>query len=508
MGIQALSGRFFSRSIIFLVLIAALPFSRGSAQDVDQPKRPTREGRPSTEGSPATTKDRLVKPTSTTPESLTALNAALEGLAAKASQGVVQILVTGYGPIEDSGRTDAALIARQKAIGSGVVVDPGGYVVTNAHVVEGAQRIRVVLPVPAADGAILEPEGKRRILEAKLVGVHPESDLALLKVTAKDLPTLPLGVGRRVHQGQLVLAIGSPEGLQGTVTMGVVSSVARQPDPNKALVYIQTDAPINPGNSGGPLVDMDGYVVGINTFIVSGSGGSEGLGSAIPARVVQFVYESLKKYGHVHRSEIEAGAQTITPSLAAGLKLQRGWGVLISDVTPDGPAQAAGLKIGDIVLAADDRVVDTLPAFTGALYLHPVDKVLKLDILRDSARKTLFIPVLQEHQGMDQLLDLADSQNNLVPQLAVLAVSVDDKIRPLLGELRIPSGVAVLGRAADLFGPDIGLVTGDVIHAVNGRPVDTVENLRSALAQFKSGDSLALQVEHQGKLRFVSFELD
>jgi S1-C subfamily serine protease len=146
MGIQALSGRFFSRSIIFLVLIAALPFSRGSAQDGDQPKRPTREGRPSTEESPATTKDRLVKPTSTTPESLTALNAALEGLAAKASQGVVQILVTGYGPIEDSGRTDAALIARQKAIGSGVVVDPSGYVVTNAHVVEGAQRIRVVLP--------------------------------------------------------------------------------------------------------------------------------------------------------------------------------------------------------------------------------------------------------------------------------------------------------------------------------------------------------------------------
>jgi serine protease Do len=115
-----------------------------------------------------------------------------------------------------------------------------------------------------------------------------------VKVNAKDLPILPLGTGRRVHQGQLVLAIGSPEGLQGTVTMGVVSSVARQPDPNKAMVYIQTDAPINPGNSGGPLVDMDGYVVGINTFIVSGSGGSEGLGFAIPARVVQFVYESLR----------------------------------------------------------------------------------------------------------------------------------------------------------------------------------------------------------------------
>ncbi|PYX41813.1 MAG: peptidase S1, partial [Acidobacteria bacterium] len=198
------------------------------------------------------------------------------------SQGVVQVLVTGYGPVEESSRAETALIARQRAIGSGVVVDPSGYVMTNAHVVEGARRIRVVLPVPLSEGATLEPEGKRRILEAKLVGIHTESDLALLKVTAKELPSLPLETSTRVRQGQLVFAVGSPEGLQNTITMGVVSSVARQPDPNKGMVYIQTDAPINPGNSGGPLVDMNGHVVGINTFILSGSGGSEGLGFAIP----------------------------------------------------------------------------------------------------------------------------------------------------------------------------------------------------------------------------------
>jgi serine protease Do len=296
--------------------------------------------------------------------------------------------------------------------------------------------------------------------------------------------------------------------LQGTVTMGVVSSVARQADPNKAMVYIQTDAPINPGNSGGPLVDMDGYVVGINTFIVTGSGGSEGLGFAIPARVVNFVYQSLRKYGHVHRSEVEAGAQTITPSLAVGLGLKRTWGVVISDVIPGGPAEAAGLKIGDIVLSADDRPVDTLPGFTGALYLHPVDQVLKLEILRDSGKKTLFIPVLQEKHQMDQLLDLADNQNNLVQQLAVLAVSLDEKVRAMIPDLRISTGVVVLGKAADLLGPNLGLTTGDVIHAINNRPVDTVDNLRSALSQLKSGDSVALQVERQGKLQFVSFELD
>jgi len=223
---------------------------------------------------------------------------------------------------------------------------------------------------------------------------------------------------------------------------------------------------------------------------------------------VAFVYQSLRKYGHVHRSEIEAGAQTITPSLANGLGLKRSWGVLISDVKPGGPAEAAGLKIGDIVLTADDRPVDTLPAFTGALYLHPVDQVLRLEVLRDGEKETLMIPVLQEKHAMDQLLDLADPENNLVPQLGVLAISIDDKVRAATGELRMPTGVIVLGRAATLLGPDVGLTTGDIIHAINSRPVDTIDNLRSALSSLKSGDAVALQVERQGKLQFVSFELD
>lgn len=461
------------------------PYTDGSLQATQSPAAPAREAL----------------------ESLKRLNAGLEYLATQASRGVVQILVTGYGPVEDSGRTDTALIARQRAIGSGVIVDRSGYVITNAHVVEGAQRIRVVLPLPLGEGAVLEPEGKRRILEAKLVGVHQESDLALLKVTAAELPTLPLASTRPVHQGELVFAIGSPEGLANTVTMGVVSAVARQPDPGKAMVYIQTDAPINPGSSGGPLVDIEGQVLGINTFILSGSGGSEGIGFAIPARIVKFVYDSLRRYGHVHRSEIQAAAQTITPSLAAALGLKRSWGVVISDVTPGGPAEAAGLMVEDIVLAADDRAIDTLPAFMGALYLHPADKVLKLDVLRDSGQKTLFIPVLPEKHEMDQLLDLADSRN-LVPQLGILVATIDDKVRPMAGELRIPSGVVVLGRAADLLGPNLGLTTGDVIHSINNRPLDTVDSLRSALSQMKPGDSVALQVERQGKLKFVSFELD
>jgi serine protease Do len=447
----------------------------------------------------------------TSSPTLLQLNDALQQLAAKVSAGVVQVLVTGYGPLENSGsRNDTALIARQHAIGSGVIVDPDGYIMTNAHVVEGAYRIRVVLPIAAAvgQGPVIESEGKLRVLDAKLIGVHKDSDLALLKVNAHGLPTLPLAPTLRVIQGELVFAVGSPEGLRNTITMGVVSSTARQPDPDKAMVYIQTDAPINPGNSGGPLVDVEGNVVGINTFILSQGGGSEGLGFAIPARVVDFVYHSLRKYGHVHRSEIKAGAQTITPTLATALGLKRSYGVVISDVVPGGPAESAGVKIGDVIVAADDRPIETLPAFMGSLYLHPIDKVLKLEVLRGSEKKTLWVPVLQENHGMDQLLDLADAEKNLIPQLAVLGVGIDDRIRQLVPDLRIPSGVVVIGRAADLLGPDIGLSTGDVIHAVNNHPIDSVEELRNALKQLKSGAAVALQIERSGGLQYLAFEMD
>ncbi len=172
-----------------------------------------------------------------------------------------------------------------------------------------------------------------------------------------------------MKKGQLVLAFGNPEGLENSVTMGVVSSVARQANPGVASVFIQTDAPINPGNSGGPLVDTNGELVGINTFILSESGGSQGLGFAIPSSVVKFVYEELRKYGRVHRSVIGAGLQDITPDLAAGLSLTRQRGVIVSDVDPDGPAQKSGLQIQDILLTLDGRPIGSVPA-RGNDYFH------------------------------------------------------------------------------------------------------------------------------------------
>ncbi len=443
------------------------------------------------------------------PAVLQQLNSAIEQLTARISPAVVQILVTGYGALEENNHGQTALVTREHAIGSGVIVDSNGYIITNAHVVEGAQSIHVALPMPAVDfPERLAPVGKQRIVEARLVGLHKETDLALLKIDQTGLPTLALGNHRPVHQGQLVFALGSPEGLENSVTMGVVSSVARQADPNRPMVYIQTDAPINPGNSGGPLVDTDGYVIGINTFILSEAGGSEGLGFAIPARIVQFVYESLRKYGHVHRVEVKAGAQTITDSLAKGLGLAQNWGVVIDDVMPGGPAEAAGLKIGDIVVKADGRLIGTLPAFTGALYLHPLDEVLTLEVLRGTEHKTLYIAALEMKDPMDALPDLANSRDNLVSRLGILALTLDDKLRSMIGTLRNPSGVVVVARVADFMSSVTGLQTGDVIHSVNQTSIDSLNSLRAALKQIKPHDPVVLQVERGGGLQWLAFDME
>jgi serine protease Do len=442
---------------------------------------------------------------------LVQFNDALEELAAKVSPAVVQILVTGYGPVHEENRTQTALIVRQHAVGSGVIVDPSGYIVTNAHVVEGAQRIRVALPIPGDSGRPV-PVGKRHILEARLIGTHKDTDLALLKIDEKDLPTLPLLSQQRPRVGQLVFAIGSPEGLQNSVTMGVVSAVSRQPDPDKALTYIQTDAPINPGNSGGPLVDMNGDVVGINTFILSQGGGSEGLGFAIPARIVDFVYHSLRKYGHVHRVEIGAVAQEITPTLAEGLHLAQHWGVIIADIKADGPAAAAGLQVQDIVLSADDRRIETLPQLSSALYLHRLDQVLKLEVLRGDVnkneKKILYVPAIEQRDPMDQLFDAADPEKSLVPRLGILAVDLTADLRSQIGSTRISSGVVVLGRAADLITPDTGLQTGDVIHSLNTTPIDSMDTLRAVVVSLKTGDPVVLQVERSDGLTYLGFEME
>jgi serine protease Do len=498
----------FFAALVVLAAIGAQAQAQSAAEQSPAEQKPN--GPQAQAQAPAKAPSGQAETTSQPLSTLAHLNSDLESLADKVSPAVVQILVTGYGQLQSDteDRSQTALIVRQHAVGSGVIVDSDGYIMTNAHVIEGAQRIRVALPLPMGDSSGQVPIGKRRILEARLLGQHKETDLALLKVDETGLPTLPLLSHQPPRVGQLVFAIGSPEGLQNSVTMGVISALARQPDPGKPLTYIQTDAPINPGNSGGPLVDMNGSVVGINTFILSQGGGSEGLGFAIPARVVDFVYHSLRAHGHVHRVEIGASAQEITPDLAEGLHLPMRWGVVVSDVKPDGPAAAAGLKIQDIILTADGRRIETLPSLSAALYLHRLDQVVKMEILRGQQRMTLYIPAIEHRDHMDQLLDAINTENSLVPRLGVLAIDLTGDLKSQLGSLRVPSGVLVVGRAADLIMPDTGLQAGDIIHELNTTPIDSMENLRDTVGALKTGEPVVLQVERDGGLMYLSFELD
>jgi len=448
---------------------------------------------------------------SQSPDALHQLSASVEELVRRVSPSVVQVLATGYGATQggDSGET-ALVIGRLRSIGSGVIVDPEGYILTNAHVIKGAQRVQVLLPSlsTSVSSTLSALTSRGRPMDARIVGVSRDIDLALLKIEAEGLQALPMGKYTNLQQGQMVLAFGSPGGLQNSVTLGVVSAVARQPDPDNPMVYIQTDAPINPGNSGGPLVNIDGEIVGINTFILTESGGNEGLGFAIPSGIVTVALPQLRKYGHLHRGEIGIHVQTITPTLATGLGLPTDHGVIVSDVLPGGPAEQAGLKIQDIILSVNGKAIGNLPIFGLYMFmLHAGDRA-KIEVLRGSERIPLEVPVIQRPHNVDRLADLVDPEKNLVGKLGILGIEINKNTAPLLPEVREPSGVIVAAKVAGLGGQENSLAAGDIIHGVNGTPVISLDFLRSKLDEIKPGSPVVLQIEREGELMYTTFPTD
>jgi serine protease Do len=436
-------------------------------------------------------------------DSLHELSSQLETLSRRVSRSLVQIFSSGYalGGEGESG-TDAAVVTRQRATGSGVILSADGYILTNAHVVANAHHVRVRLAAEMPGHPRMEPAGK--IVDARIVGVDRESDLAVLKIDRTGLTPLQLGDSDTLRQGQLVMAFGNPLGLENSVSMGVVSSVARQIKPDDVMIYIQTDAPINPGNSGGPLVDADGRVMGINTFIFSQSGGSEGLGFAIPSNLVKNVYKQIKAEGHVHRSEIGVYAETITPALAAGLRLAQDWGVVLADVSPDGPADKAGVKPGDIVLSLNGRLMTNARQLDVNLYRYSVGQKVNLEVLRGASKLTYSVAVVQREDDPQRFADMVDPAKNLVPKLGILGISIDATIAAMLPDLRNSYGVVVAARGGDSPYSGDSLQLGDVIYGVNTEPVSSVEALRSAIDNLKESDPLVLQVERDGRLMYLT----
>lgn len=436
-------------------------------------------------------------------------DAAVNALIKKVSPSVVQIVVTGYAQIEDSNRGSTGVVfGRQRASGSGFVIDPEGYIVTNAHVVSGAQRVQIILPTLNTDGSLANALSARtEVVPARIVGVAREKDLALLKIDGVKLSALPLAGYRNLRQGQTVFAFGSPQGLRNTVTHGMVSAVARQIDPDSPLIYIQTDAPINPGNSGGPLVNVNGEVVGVNTFILSQSGGNEGLGFAVPSATVRVVARQLREFGRLRRQEIGIGIQTITPVMAVGLGLARNYGVIISDVLPGGPAEAAGLMVGDILISIDGQPAENLPTVNYSFLLRDTWDKVQMVVLRVTTQQTFNVAVVEEQNDMDQVNSLADPEKNLVTALGIVGVEIDKKTAPMLRGLRDPYGIIVTARAAGAAG-EVPLAVGDVIRTLNGQPMTTLERLRTAMKTISPGAPLVLQVQREGKLIYVAFSLE
>jgi serine protease Do len=392
-----------------------------------------------------------------------------------------------------------------------VILGADGYILTNNHVVKNARRVRIQL-ASTPDDATTAPDAHSelhahgKLLEAKVVGVDREADLAVLKVDAgTPLPTLKLSDSDGLHQGQIVLAFGNPLGLENSVSLGIISSVGRQIKPDDPMVYIQTDAPINPGNSGGPLLDTDGNVVGINTFILSQSGGSEGIGFAIPSNIVRNVYEQIRRDGHVHRGEIGVTAQSITPDLAAGLDLKQDNGVILGDVTPDGPAAAAGLQAGDIVFAVNGKRLNNAREFETALYSIPLNQMVSVDALRGKQKLTVKVKVEERDDDPFRFVDLVKPDQNRVPKLGIIGVPITQEVAKLLPETRKPYGVIVAARTGDAeYSGQGGLKLGDVIYAINTTPISSLDALRNAVDSLKTADPLVLQVERDSKLMYLT----
>lgn len=441
-------------------------------------------------------------------DQLAGLSRSFEQLSARAMPTVVQVFTVGYAPLRDESM--AGTVGLTERSGSGVLVSASGDILTNAHVIDGARRVEVLLAVPAVPTApgqsILAPVGKR--LTATVVGIDEETDLAVLSIDGADFPFLPLGDSDDLRPGQVVLALGSPLGLRNSVTMGVVSAAARQLEPEGRMVYVQTDAPVNPGNSGGPLVDTQGRVVGINTLIFSRSGGSEGIGFAVPSNIARHVYEEIRRAGRVRRGDIGVFAQTITPLLSEGLRLVNEWGVILADVYPGGPADRAGLRPGDVVVALDGKPIENGRQFDVTIYRKPLGRPVTVDVRRGLERLQVAVSVVERDDAITRLGDLVRGDENHVDRLGIVVVALDRRVAASLPWAREPAGLVVAARLPGRAMGEQVLLPGDILLSLNGEALRAPAGLRAAVGPLLPGQVAVFHVNRRGRLLFVPILLD
>ncbi|HLW89326.1 MAG TPA: Do family serine endopeptidase [Terriglobales bacterium] len=442
---------------------------------------------------------------------LLSLDRAMETLAARVTPAIVNVAVTSrakndgpqsempddmqrfFGPFfGPHGQMKPQQPQIERGIGSGVIISPDGYIVTNNHVIDGAVDIRVTM-------------SNRKILVAKLIGADPLTDLAVIKIDGSNLPSVPWGDSTDLHPGQTVLAFGNPFGFRFTVTRGIVSALNR-PNPfagdrRKPGNFIQTDAAINPGNSGGPLVDARGEVIGINTFLVSSSGTFSGMGFAIPTQIVRPTVETLIRDGKISHGYMGIGISDVTPENAKFFDLKDAEGALVTQVESDSPAAKAGVKVGDVIRQLDGKQIPDAGELQVEVGQKRPGTTIKLSILRNG--KSENVPVTLEAMGARDKSDneVSDAGHGK-PRWGIGLSDLDGNVR---GQIQVPSDVH--GAVVDQVQPgssadDAGLQRGDVIVQVNRKDVQSAADVRQALESVPKGQDALLLVWSGGGSTF------
>ncbi|MDD5586127.1 MAG: DegQ family serine endoprotease [Alphaproteobacteria bacterium] len=409
--------------------------------------------------------------------------------------------------LEKQGKNPGGKAHKRKAtsLGSGFIVDPTGYIVTNYHVIQDADEINVILQDDTN-------------LAATVVGRDKKTNLALLKVTSKKpLPAISWGDSDKIRVGDWIIAIGNPYGLGGTVTAGIISARARDINSGPYDDYLQTDAPINRGNSGGPMFNMDGDVIGVNTAIFSPSGGSIGIGFAVPASMAKGVIEQLKSSGHVRRGWLGVRIQTVTQEIADSLGMAKAHGALVSSVTPDGPAAKSHVEPGDVIVSFDGKEVTEMHRLPRLVAETPVDKTVPMTVIRKGKEVSLQVKVaeLETHEEAQEQ-QAGDEESRPSPLSAEKVSELDIKVAPITEAARKrydldkgSTGVVVVDVSSDGMAADYGIQPGDIISEASQQDIKTPKDLMEAVKLAKKDSKpVLLLVDRKGDLRFVAINLN
>jgi serine protease Do len=381
---------------------------------------------------------------------------------------------------------------QRRGIGTGFVIDPTGYLVTNHHVVDGASTIEVTL----SDG---------RKFQGKVIGSDSETDLALLKIEATGLPTIPLGISSALRVAEPVMAIGNPFGLDHTVTVGIISGTGRFIGAGRYDDFLQTDAAINPGNSGGPLINTRGEAVGINSAIASRSGGFQGVGFAIPVDLAKPILQQLRTAGKVTRGWIGVSIQPLTQELAKSFGLSGTQGALVASVMDSSPASQAGVKPGDVIVRFDGKPIDGPRALPPLVALTPVGKAAEMVVVRDGAEHKLRLTV-GNLPDTTREAKAGPGESRVAERLGVGLQELTPELARRLG-VKEESGVVVTEVKPESPAAQAGLAAGDVIREVNRLPVKGLDDVEKGMTRTAAAKQVLLRVEREGNQRYVVLDL-